>query len=120
MDAAGVEPRYRPDGRSLLDGSWARRRLLLEGPNRLWSSEVTARRQYVRWADGSREYYDLSRDPFQQHNALASSADVVGGRHARPRRRRALTVPRSVARRRAPHMQAWVHRAARCAGRNCP
>jgi len=120
MDAAGVEPRYRPDGRSLLDGSWARRRLLLEGPNRLWSSEVTARRQYVRWADGSREYYDLSRDPFQQHNALASSADVVGGRHARPRRRRALTVPRSVARRRARHMQAWVHRAARCAGRNCP
>ena len=120
MDATGVVPRYEPDGRSLLDGPWARRGLLLEGPNRLWRSYLTAGRQYIRWADGSREYYDLGRDPFQQHNALASSVDVVGGHRVRGRRRRKLTVARSVARRQARRLQASLHRAARCAGNTCP
>jgi arylsulfatase A-like enzyme len=120
LDAAGVEPRYRPDGHSLLDLDWERRGLLLEGPKRLWSSYLRPGKQYVRWADGSREYYDLRRDPFQEHNALASSAAVVGGHRARPSRRRRLTVRRSVARREARRMQVALHRAARCAGRACP
>ena len=120
MDAAGVARHYEPDGRSLLDGTWARRGLLLEGPKRLWRSYLTAGKQYIRWADGSREYYDLRRDPFQEHNALASSADVVGGHRARGARRRRLTVPRSVARRAGRRMQAAVHRAAQCAGTDCP
>lgn len=120
MDAAGVAPRYRPDGHSLLDAGWARRGLLLEGPNRLWRSYVTSGKQYVRWGDGSREYYDLRRDPFQQHNALASSADVVGGHRGRAKRRRKLTVSRPAARRQARRMQAALHRAARCAGADCP
>ena len=70
MDAAGVPPRYEPDGSSLLDGTWARRGLLLEGAKQRWSSYLMPGRQYIRWANGSREYYDLRRDPFQEHNAL--------------------------------------------------
>jgi arylsulfatase A-like enzyme len=119
-DAAGVAPRYAPDGRSLLDGTWERRGLLLEGEKRRWSSYLTARQQYIRWADGSREYYDLRRDPFQEHNALASNADVVGGHRARGARRRRLTVRRSVARHKARRMHAALRRAARCAGSDCP
>jgi arylsulfatase A-like enzyme len=120
LDAAGVEPRYQPDGRSLLDHDWERRGLLLEGPKRLWRSYLRPGKQYVRWADGSREYYDLRMDPFQEHNALAPSAAVIGGRRPRPGLRRSLTVRRSVARREARRMQAALHRAARCGGRDCP
>jgi arylsulfatase A-like enzyme len=120
MDAADVTPRYRPDGRSLLDPAWARHGLLLEGPKRMWRSYLTARGQYVRWRGGSREYYDTERDPFQQHNALASRADVIGSRHARAGVRRTLTIPRRVARREARRLQRAMHRAGRCSGRNCP
>ena len=120
MDAAGVAPRYEPDGRSLLDGTWERRGMLLEGENLQWRSYLTAGKQYVRWSGGPREYYDLRRDPFQEHNALASNADVVGGRHARGTRRGQLTVSRPVARRAARRMHAALRRAARCAGKDCP
>jgi len=120
MHAAGVTPRYRPDGRSLLDPSWARQGLLLEGPKRLWRSYLTPRGQYIRWRGGPREYYDMGRDPLQQHNALASRAAVVGRRHARAGRRRALTVPRRVARREARRLHRAMHRASRCSGAGCP
>jgi arylsulfatase A-like enzyme len=120
MDAAGVAPHYEPDGRSILDRGWARRGLLLEGPGLRWRSYLTAGQQYVRWANGFREYYDLRRDRFQEHNALASRADVVGGHRARDPRRRRLTVPHRVARREARPMRAALKRAARCAGTDCP
>ena len=120
MAAAGVRPRYRPDGRSLLDPGWARRGLLLEGPKRLWRSYLTPRGQYIRWRGGPREYYNGRRDPFQQHNALASSAAVVGGHRGQAGRRRALTISRRNARRKARRLRRAMHRAARCAGRGCP
>ena len=120
MDAAGVAPRYEPDGRSLLDGTWERRGMLLEGENLQWRSYLTAGKQYVRWSGGPREYYDLRRDPFQEHNALASNADVVGGRHARGTRRGQLTVSRPVARRAARRMHAALRRAAPVRGQGLP
>jgi arylsulfatase A-like enzyme len=120
MDAARVAPHYEPDGRSLVDRGWARSGLLLEGPGLRWRSYLTAGQQYVRWAKGFREYYDLRRDPFQEHNALASRADVVGGHRAGGSGRRRLTVPHRVARREARPMRAALKRAARCGGTDCP
>jgi arylsulfatase A-like enzyme len=120
MDAAGVAPHYEPDGRSLVDRGWARSGLLLEGPRLRWRSYLTAGQQYIRWANGFTEYYDLRRDPFQEHNALASRADVVGEHRALGPRRRRLTVPHRVARREARRMRAALQSAARCAGADCP
>jgi arylsulfatase A-like enzyme len=76
FDATGVSPRYRPDGRSLLGGdqrSW----LLLELPRGSteapvpWSAYVTPSREYIQWADGFVEDYDLASDPYQR---VASNA----------------------------------------------
>jgi arylsulfatase A-like enzyme len=119
MAAAGIAPGYRPDGRSLLDPGWSRRWLLLEGPGLRWQSYLGRHRQYIRWATGFREYYDLRRDPFQEHNALAPKADLANHR-GRPVRQAKVTSPRSAARRKSAGMHAALNRVAHCAGRACP
>jgi arylsulfatase A-like enzyme len=86
-DAAGIrpDPDHPVDGRSLLDRSWTRDRMLLEYTHRedravpTWSSHRTAEFQYVEYYDESleeiifREYYDLIADPYQLTNLLGDS-----------------------------------------------
>lgn len=82
-DAAGIRPDNPVDGRSLLDRSWTRDRMLLEYSRReeravpTWASLRTAEYQYVEYYDEDleevifREYYDLVTDPYQLTNLLA-------------------------------------------------
>jgi arylsulfatase A-like enzyme len=79
LDAAGVTPQTRLDGRSLLDGS-GRERILLEyrgkrRPIRSWASIRTHDYQYTQWFGRPgvifREFYDLETDPAQLDNLLA-------------------------------------------------
>jgi hypothetical protein len=77
-------------------------------------------KQYIRWATGFREYYDLRRDPFQEHNALAPRADLANHRGRPVGRQSKVTVVRSAARRKAASMHAALNRVAHCAGRACP
>jgi len=80
---AGIEPDpdLPVDGRSLLDPSWTRDRMLLEywpwngSTSSEWASLHGKRYQYTEYyaADGTiqfREYYNLARDPWQLHNRL--------------------------------------------------
>jgi arylsulfatase A-like enzyme len=83
-DAAGIrpDPDFPVDGRSLLDQTWTRDRMLLEYNRReeravpTWASLRTADYQYVEYYDEEleevtfREYYDLILDPFQLTNLL--------------------------------------------------
>ena len=95
-DAAGIRPDsdYPIDGRSLLDPSWDRDRMLLEYIHRedravpTWASLRTADYQYVEYYDEDleeiifREYYDLVTDPYQLTNLLGdgdSSNDPDAG-----------------------------------------
>jgi arylsulfatase A-like enzyme len=81
LDAVGITPDGPPmDGRSLLDESWTRNRLLLEykehsyaeAPD--WASTRTQNYQYIEYYNGDdivfREYYDLTADPSQLQNLL--------------------------------------------------
>jgi len=84
LDAAGIEQDadVPMDGRSLLDDSWTRRRVLteywqLKHPSDVptWASFRTHREQYVEYYDDAgavtfREYYDLRRDPWELTNLL--------------------------------------------------
>ena len=77
VDAAGIEDRidHVMDGRSLLDPSWRRDRLLLENWKIFWASTLTKEYQYVQNFndDGQsmfEEYYNLERDPWQRTNVL--------------------------------------------------
>lgn len=86
-DAAGIrpDPDHPVDGRSLLDQSWTRDRMLLEYTHRedravpTWASHRTAEYQYVEYYDEEleeiifREYYDLIADPYQLTNLLGDS-----------------------------------------------
>ncbi|MGH2711223.1 MAG: sulfatase family protein [Actinomycetota bacterium] len=86
-DAAGIRPDsdHPVDGRSLLDGSWSRDRMLLEYIHRedravpTWASLRTAAYQYVEYYDEEleeitfREYYDLIQDPYQLLNLLGDA-----------------------------------------------
>lgn len=86
-DAAGIKPEseHPVDGRSLLDPSWTRDRMLLEYSHReeravpTWASLRTAEYQYVEYYDEDleevtfREYYDLVQDPWQLTNLLGDS-----------------------------------------------
>jgi arylsulfatase A-like enzyme len=83
LDAAGVSPSTPMDGRSLLDPTWTRDRMLTEWwrgddvtpPNHPpWASLVTPGYQYIEhYTDDAstiqfREYYDLSSDPQELTN----------------------------------------------------
>ena len=81
-DATGIRPDNQVDGRSLLDRTWTRDRMLLEYSHReeravpSWASLRTADYQYVEYYDEDlqevtfREYYDLVADPYQLTNLL--------------------------------------------------
>jgi len=78
-DATGVEPQNEVDGRSLLDTSWVRDRLLFELEESKkwprWASTLTQGYQYTEYYDRQgiltfREYYDLLEDPWQLLNLL--------------------------------------------------
>ncbi|MDQ4144780.1 MAG: sulfatase [Actinomycetota bacterium] len=82
LDAVGMEQVEGMDGRSLLDTSWPRDRILTEFekdgdlPYPTWASIRTRAYQYIEYyaADGNsvrfREYYDLLEDPWQLENLL--------------------------------------------------
>ncbi len=84
-DATGIQPDSPVDGRSLLDGTWTRDRMLLEYSRReeravpTWASYRTEDFQYVEYYDEDleevtfREYYDLVSDPFQLTNLLGDA-----------------------------------------------
>lgn len=88
LDAAGVPVPQDPpmDGRSVLDTTWQRDRLLLEYFHRArrgtpdWASTITPDEQYTEYYDegspelaSDREYYDLVTDPFQLENLLGNA-----------------------------------------------
>ena len=81
LDAARAEPDDAHfDGKSLLDRSWIRNRILLEffGPRRTfpvdpWAATRTDTYQYTEYYDANgdvtfREYYDLAVDPWELEN----------------------------------------------------
>jgi arylsulfatase A-like enzyme len=82
LDAAGIEQDADEpmDGRSLLDRSWTRPRLLLEywrwngSTAPPWASTWSRHYQYTEYYDAGeitfREYYDLDHDPWQLVNLL--------------------------------------------------
>jgi arylsulfatase A-like enzyme len=111
LQAAGVpQDQATPmDGRSLLDPTWQRDRILLEfwcnvGLCNRWASLRTRTDQFVEYYDQGevvfREYYDLQRDPWQLVNL---EGDGVKGN----------SPPLE------PHRQA-LEEAKRCAGATCP
>ena len=84
-DAAGVDPQIEIDGRSLLDDSWVRDRLLLELEESKqwprWASTLTQDHQYTEYYNQEgvltfREFYDRHEDPWQLLNLLGDS-DVL-------------------------------------------
>lgn len=111
VEATGASTAGGPpmDGRSLLDPTWIRERLLLEylhhgkGLVPDWLSVVSPRWQYTEYygAGGvtSREYYDLAKDPYQLRNLLSN----------KPGERPAI----------APAI-AYIRQARRCSGGGCP
>lgn len=84
LDAADLDPApgHPLDGRSLLDGTWDRDRMLTEYRNSgniwtppTWGSLRTRSLQYTEYFDQDgnpefREYYDLKSDPWQLRNLL--------------------------------------------------
>lgn len=98
LDVAGITPGpdFTPDGRSLLDDSWSRDRLLIEAwaerrgvPT--WAGFVSTTESYVEYYDTDnstvsfQEYYDLVDDPYQMTNLfnpfdLQMSSDLAAAR----------------------------------------
>ncbi|HJR44033.1 MAG TPA: sulfatase [Actinomycetota bacterium] len=87
MQAVGLAPPQDPpmDGRSVLNPTWERDRLLLEYFHRArrgtpdWASTITPTEQYTEYyEEGSsevasfREYYDFIADPYQLENLLGN------------------------------------------------
>ena len=106
--ATGVddEVEHTMDGRSLLDETWVRDRLLLESWGIHWASTVTPEYQYTEYYDDFdqvefREYYDLSADPWQLTNLL-EDADLTN------------TPPE------LPAIQARLATDKSCSGNSCP
>lgn len=98
LEAAGISSTVERDGRSLLDRSWSRDRILIEGWARRakskhlvppWAGLYGADLEYVEYYQQSqtkasyREYYDMRSDPFQLLNLLGdddpSNDPYVGG-----------------------------------------
>lgn len=94
-DLAGIHPPIELDGRDLLDHSWQRSRLLIEfwcyqKSCRPFTSDLTPTHQYTEYykgdayqQDGSyivsfREYYNLSRDPWELTNLLHDGKPGTG------------------------------------------
>ena len=85
LDASGVEPDagFAPDGRSLLDTSWERERLLIEAWRErdnvpTWAGFVSTEDSYIEYYDPDnvitfREYYELVTDPYQLRNLFGDS-----------------------------------------------
>jgi arylsulfatase A-like enzyme len=97
LDAAGIDPAFTMDGRSLLS-NWTRDRMLLEfwrikHPSDIptWGALYTRRFEYVEYDVGGRvafrEYYDLRHDPYELTNLLddgtASDDPDVAALHRR-------------------------------------
>jgi arylsulfatase A-like enzyme len=79
-DAADIEDRidHTMDGRSLLDVTWERDRLLLESYVPDWASTLTTDYQYTEYYEENgqtaefHEYYDLVNDPWQLDNLFVT------------------------------------------------
>jgi arylsulfatase A-like enzyme len=103
LDAIGLSPDTQLDGRSLMDPSWQRERLLIEGWSRhetpTWAGLISLEESYVEYygSDGTtiefREFYDLQEDPYQMTNLLGdpdplndpSDADTLSSELAQAR-----------------------------------
>ena len=113
LDAAKIDPETdtEMDGRSLLD-KWRRKEMLLEhwhsktvpAYGSLWSDDYQYVEYYNRNLDRviSREYFDLTKDPWQLENLLAPGSD------SRPSRRELSDLSERLARFRV------------CEGSDCP
>jgi arylsulfatase A-like enzyme len=113
LQAAGVVPDGAAiDGKSLLDDTWTRTRLLLEGwkhsyadsPD--WASTLTGSTQYTEYYSdnggiASQEYYDLAQDRYQLRNLLGDD--------------NSLNDPPAV-----PVMSLQLEQDRQCSGANCP
>lgn len=81
LDAAGIDVGNVMDGRSLLDASWTRDRIFLEGDQEMdptWESLLTYDLQYIEWDEPPGigkvlEYYDLTVDPWQLENLFGDA-----------------------------------------------
>lgn len=89
LDAAGFDPRQElpVDGRSLLDGSWSRREILIEAWKEsaripAWSGLISPRKSYVTYYSENdftptfHEYYKLLDDPYQMTNLLGDDSSL--------------------------------------------
>ena len=82
LDAAGIPADYPIDGMSVF-GAGDRDWLLLEGPTGAINGDLpiwrrgylSATTHYFEWADGRREYYDLTTDPWELKNLLGDASD---------------------------------------------
>jgi arylsulfatase A-like enzyme len=96
LDAAGIspDPAHPMDGRSLLDATWDRDRILTEYRNNdnvwtppTWASLRMDRFQYTEYYSGGerifREYYNLTKDPWQLRNLLHDGKPSTGPSKAR-------------------------------------
>jgi arylsulfatase A-like enzyme len=77
IDATDLEGavKHTMDGRSLLDTTWSRDRLLFENWGHDWASTLTNEYVFSEYYDAGgavefREYYDLASDPWQLDNLL--------------------------------------------------
>jgi arylsulfatase A-like enzyme len=78
LAATGITPGYEVDGRSLLDLEWERDWLMFEGAgvsnNERWPTWRRAyydgKHHYIKWSNGFREHYNLSRDPEELRSTL--------------------------------------------------
>jgi arylsulfatase A-like enzyme len=117
LDAAGVAPSPAPlfDGRNIFDDDMHRNQVLLEqwhepGHNRrawqpTWASLRARTWQYIEYYDAGgavtfREYYNLTRDPWELHSTIAATQGQGSPRIA------------------ALHQQLAAART--CAGADCP
>jgi arylsulfatase A-like enzyme len=80
-DAVGISPPVEPDGISLFDPA-RRDELVLEywepRASRTWSALRGLDYLYTEWANGEKEYYDLTRDPWQLENLYSDGGTLPG------------------------------------------
>lgn len=111
-DAAGITPDHTMDGRSLLDDTWSRSRLLLEYTSNRgwpdWATTLTSEDQYIEY------YYESAVIPFVELYRLGSDpwelSNVVGDTEPSND-----PSPEEMAR-----LRAQLEADRRCAGATCP